>query len=149
VLSARTKHLPGPHAWIGQHESERLTDHWERLGFASLSAMENFIADTPLGPLAEKVRFLVSGRAFAAWRKHPYGMPRDLQKRFLEVWKSARNPRLFPEGTRGFIRLARVFGTLPTAWVLRRLRNRPYRELATIDAAEFTRMRRAVPPPAN
>jgi glycosyltransferase involved in cell wall biosynthesis len=147
VMEAKVCRIPGPHAIVGQHQTGRLTDHWEKLGVAALSVMENFIADTPSGPLAERTRAAVSARAFDAWRRQPHGMPQSLQKRYLAVWRAARSATHEGEGTLLFRRLARLFGALPLAWVLRRVRNASYTKIQTMDTATLQELIRNNPPP--
>ena len=149
VLSARVRHLPGPHAWVGRHEGARLTDHWERLGIASLSVMEHFIADSPEGPHRDEARARVSARAFESWRRHPHGMPQAFQRRFLKVWQTARDVRRFPEGAGSFNKLARLFGAYPAALLLRRLRNPSYAKIRTMDGATLSQLLKETPVPTE
>lgn len=147
VHPGRVRRLPGPHAIVGQHSRGRITDRWERLGVASLSVMEHFFADPPAGPRLREARARVSANAFAAWRRHPWGMPPALQRRFLRVWRAGRDPALAPEGTAGFRRLASLVGALPAAWLLRRLRNPAYRRIRTLDARALDALLASTPSP--
>lgn len=147
VLPVRVRRIPGALAIVGQHGHGRLTDHWERLGLASLSVMEHFLADTPPGPHAAEARARVSANAFAAWRRHPHGMPLAIQRRYLRAWRRARDPRLLPEGGPFFLRLSRLLGALPAAWILRRLRNPSYKRIRTLDRGALAALLAANPPP--
>lgn len=73
IRAARVVKVPGPHALIGRHPGERLTDHWERLGVASLAVMEDFARACPAGPDTAAARQLVAEKAFGSWRR----LPRD------------------------------------------------------------------------
>ena len=147
VRPARVRRLPGPHAIVGRHDRGRITDHWERLCVASLCVMEQFLADTPEGPLRAEARARVSANAFEAWRRHPRGMPIALQRRFLRAWRAGRDHRVAPVGTPSFQRLASVVGALPAAWLLRCLRNKSYAAIRTLSPAGLAALIRSNPPP--
>lgn len=147
VLSAKTKHLSGPHSIVGQHSGERLTDHWEKLGIASLAVMEHFIADTPPGPESDRARGMVAFRALSAWRRLPHGMPRGFQSRYISVWRAGRHSAKFAAGSPTFERMAALLGTLPLAWALRRWRNASYRSIRTMSSGEFRQLMEQTPAP--
>lgn len=148
VIPITIKRIPGPHAIVGRHPQGRLTDQWEKLGIASLSVMEHFIADTPPGPLAAAARSLVAARAFGSWRRQPCGMPRDLQKRYLKLWRTARTAATSSGDTASFRAAARLFGALPVAWLLRRMRNASYPSIRTLDERTLRELMQTTPPPA-
>ncbi|MBI4623777.1 MAG: glycosyltransferase family 2 protein [Verrucomicrobia bacterium] len=145
----RVVHVPGPRAIIGQHPDARLTNHWERLGVASLAIMEAFARTCPTDTLeAGRARQLVGEKAFRAWRRLPRGFSPEFCARTLAVWrKLAVEPQLSCLGGRGFQALARLFGPVAAGRLLRQLQNRPYAGSRTMNDADFDALLRTLPPP--
>ena len=141
-------YVPGPLAIIGQHSDARLTNHWERLGVASLAVMEAFARTCPVdSPAARQARLLVGEKAFRSWRGLPRGFSPEFALRTLGLWRNltggARTPGL---GGRIFQTLARLLGPLAAARLLRRSRAVPYEKLRTMTDEEFASLLAVIPP---
>ncbi len=145
---ARIVKVSGAHTICGRHPGGRLTDHWEKLGVASLAVMEAFARTCPDTPAAARARQLVAEKAFRSWRRLPRGFSAEFCARELGVWKklsrSHRNNRL---GGPGFQNLARLLGPLNAGRILRRWQNQPYNACRTLDDATFKRFLAALPAP--
>lgn len=132
-LGARAEKVAGPHTIVGQHPGARLTNHWEKLGVASLAVMEAFARNCPDTPAAARARELVAEKAFAAWRRLPRGFSAEFEARLLAVWRTlAPRPRLAALGGRGFQAVARVIGPERAGRALRRLQNGDYAACRTM-----------------
>lgn len=143
----RVIHVSGPRAIIGQHPDSRLTNHWERLGVASLAVMEAFARNCPSDtPLARRARHLVGGKAFRSWRALPRGFSSEFCRREVAVWRQLSGDRVDPARSgRGFRILATFFGPLAVARLLR-LRNPPYARCRTLDDAALAALLAQLPP---
>jgi hypothetical protein len=143
----RVVHVPGPHTIVGIHPGARLTNHWEKLGAASLAVMEAFVRTCPSTPETARARQLVGEAAFRSWRRLPRDFSPEFSARLLAVWRrlAARNsPAL---GGRGFRALARLLGPVLAAKLLHRVQGRPYAESRTMDDTTFAALLAALPPP--
>ncbi len=145
----RVVYVPGPRAIIGQHPDARLTNHWERLGAASLAVMEAFARTCPNDtPSARRARHLVGEKAFGSWRRLPRGFSGEFGDRTLALWRTltggARTPAL---GGGLFQTLARVLGPVGAARLLHRFRAGPYEACRTMTDADFARLLATLPPP--
>ncbi|MBI5692649.1 MAG: glycosyltransferase family 2 protein [Verrucomicrobia bacterium] len=146
---AHVEYVPGPRAIIGQHPETRLTNHWEKLGIASLAVMEAFAracpADTPGG---RRARQLAGEKAFRAWRALPWDFSPEFTDRLLGVWRRLTAETCTPAlGGTGYQWLARVLGPVGAARLLRRLRHHRYEAIRTLDDATLDNLLRALPPP--
>ncbi len=146
---ARVIHVPGLLAIIGQHPGVRLTNHWEKLGIASLAVMEAFARTCPADtPAARRARQLVGEKAFGSWRRLPLGFSAEFANRTLRVWRSLAGGVATPAlGGGVFLRLADVFGPVFAARILHRIQGRRYDGCRTMTDAEFDRLLGALPPP--
>jgi hypothetical protein len=144
----RVVKVPGPHTIGGRHPGARLTDHWEKLGVASLAVMEAFARTCPATPSAAEARQLVAEKVFGSWRRLPRGFSPEFCARELAVWRrlSSRH-RLSRLGGPVFQNLARLLGPLNAGRLFRRWQNRPYATCRTLDDAALTRLLAALPPP--
>ena len=146
---ARVVHVPGPRAIVGQHPDVRLTNHWERLGIASLAVMEAFARTCPADPSAARhARRLVGEKAFASWRRLPRGFSPAFAARTLALWRTLTGGVLTPALGGGlFQKLATVLGPVGAARVLHRFQAAPYATCRTLSDAEFARLLATLPPP--
>lgn len=145
----RVVYVPGPRAIIGQHPDARLTNHWEKLGVASLAVMEAFARTCPVDtPAALRARRLVGEKAFASWRRLPRGFSPEFGERTLNLWRhlaaDSRSPVL---GGRLFQSLARLLGPVTAARLLHRIQAGPYERCRTLSDTDFARLLAALPPP--
>jgi hypothetical protein len=139
LTPAQIVKIDAPLTLVGVHGEGRFSDHWERLGVASLGVMETFIAGAPRTAETEAARRIVGERAFLSWRKLPRRFSLEFERRLLAIWRQA--PAGDPARLGGplFRVLARILGPLPAGRVLR-LRNAPYSGIRTIDAGELARL---------
>ena len=145
----RVTYVPGSRAIIGQHADARLTNHWEKLGVASLAVMEAFARTCPTDtPQARQARLLVGEKAFGSWRRLPRGFSRDFRHRTLNLWRSLTDGACTPQlGGRVFQSLACALGPVSAARLLHRIQAGPYESCRTMTDDDFTRMLAAIPPP--
>lgn len=146
---ARVVYVRGPLAIIGQHPDARLTNHWERLGVASLAVMEAFARTCPVDtPAACRARQLVGEKAFGTWRRLPRGFSPVFSARTLQLWRTlsggVRTPAL---GGGLFQALARLLGPVGAARLLHRLRAGSYASCRTMPDADFVQLLSSLPPP--
>jgi hypothetical protein len=128
---ARYVRTPGCYAVIGDHPGPRLTNHWERQGIAAATLMQCFLARCPELPYSALARQLVGRIAFRGWRALPPGFPREIADVRLAIWRSTTAPREC-EGGRGYRLASAVLGQVATARLLKRLRQKPYAQIATM-----------------
>jgi hypothetical protein len=146
--AARVLKVAGPHTIIGRHPGARLTDHWEKLGVASLAVMEAFARTCPDTPATQHARQLVAEKAFLSWRRLPRGFSAEFCRRELAVWRRlslARRPARL--GGPLFQRLARVLGPVIAGRLLRRWQNQSYTACRTLDDDTLARLLAALPAP--
>ncbi|MFA6286233.1 MAG: glycosyltransferase family 2 protein [Opitutaceae bacterium] len=145
----RVVRVPGPHTIIGAHPGARLTNHWERLGVASLAVMEAFARGCPADtPEARRARELLGQAAFKSWRRLSPDFSPEFQARELSLFhRLLPDPRLSALGGRGFQLLACALGPVNAARLLKRWQNSPYETGRTMDDAAFQRLLAALPPP--
>lgn len=140
--------VAGAHTIIGHHPGARLTNHWEKLGVASLAVMEAFMRACPVGEETRRVRELVANRAFNSWRRLPYDFSREFDRRMIGIWR--RGPRSVTNRLGGtwFARLARIVGPEAAGRAFRRLRGQPYHRCRTVaDSALVDSWLSGLPPP--
>lgn len=145
-LGARVVKTRGPHTIIGQHPGARLTNHWEKLGVASLAVMEAFARNCPDTPAAAAARQLVAEKAFGAWRRLPRGFSPEFSARLLAVWRTlSRDVRLERLGGRSFQLAARVVGPARAATWFRRWQNGDYAGCRTMSDTEVAALLAQLP----
>lgn len=144
----RVIRVPGPHTIIGGHSGTRLTNHWERLGVASLAVMEAFARSCPDDtPETRYARRLIGEVAFQSWRKLPLDFSAEFMARELALSRRLLpSPQLSDLGGRGFQLLARLFGLERAARLLKRIQTEPYKKIRTLDDAEFMKILAQLPP---
>ena len=143
----RAVRVPGPHTIIGSHQGVRLTNHWEKLGAASLAVMEAFVRHCPKDAEAARARQLVGEAAFRSWRRLPRDFSAEFCERTLAIWRRLA-PGNSPVLGGGFFQMiARVLGPERAGRILRRLQVRPYAQSRTMSDADFEQLLRALPPP--
>ncbi len=140
-------HVPRAHSIIGRHPGIRLTDHWEKLGVASLAVMEAFARHCPDLPESARARRLVGEKAFRSWRALPRDFSPEFSERLVGLWR-----RLAPGpspalGGRGFQALSRLTGPERAARMLRRFQAGSYKRCRTMSDTEFAHLLHALPPP--
>ena len=146
VRPGRAVRVPGPHTIVGSHPGARLTNHWEKLGAASLAVMEAFARACPATPEAARARRLAGEVAFRSWRRLPRDFSPEFCARQLAIWRKLA-PGYSPALGGGFFRLlARALDPERVGRILRRLQARPYAESRTMSDAEFAQLLRALPP---
>lgn len=147
--SARIVHVAGAPAIIGQHADARLTNHWEKLGVASLGVMESFARSVPATPEHARVLRLVGEKAFAAWRRLPRGFSPVFEDRMLDVWSrlTAGHRDGAALGGRAFQLTSRLLGPVQAGRLFRRWQNQDYASCRTLSDGEFSALLAQLPPP--
>ena len=145
---ARVVKCPGL-ALVGRHPGPRLTNHWEKLGVASLAVQEAFARTCPLGsPEGREARALAAAKTFLAWRRLPRGFSAEFSRRLLAIWKHSPAPaevRLL--GGKSFLALARLLGAERAARLLHRFQAGPYSACRTLDDNALEALLARLPPP--
>ncbi len=140
----RVVKVPGFHTWVGTHPASRLTNHWEKLGLASLSVMEAFSLSCPRAPETQSARRLVGEAAFRAWRRLPRGFSRDFERRLLTIWRQLA-PGFSPALGGGlFASIARVVGSECAGRLFRQWQAPSYKHCRTLDPATLDALRREI-----
>lgn len=146
LQSGRAIRVAGPHTIVGSHEGARLTNHWEKLGAASLAVMEAFARACPTTTEAALARRLVGEVAFRSWRRLPRDFSPEFCERQLAIWRRLA-PGFSPAlGGKSFQFIARAIGTERAGRLLRRRQARPYAESRTMSDADFAKLLSALPP---
>jgi glycosyltransferase involved in cell wall biosynthesis len=143
---ARVLRVPGPDAVVGVHPGARLTNHWERLGAASLAVMEAFARTVPDTPATADARRRVAARAFGAWRRLPRDFAPEFGARLLRVWRRLGSPRR-ELGGRNFQMAALALGPERAGRWFRWRQAQPYSASRTMSDASFAALLGALPPP--
>jgi len=135
-------------ALIGRHTGPRLTNHWERLGIASLAVQEAFSRSAPCDtPEAREARARFAAKAFISWRALPRDFSPAFASRQLALFKNSFAPPPLAElGGPVFRAVARALGPV-TAGRLFKRRNRPYATCRTVDDATLAELLAQLPPP--
>lgn len=147
VFPATAVKVDGPHTIVGSHPGARLTNHWERLGIASLAVMEAFARNCPDSPTTAAARQLVAEKAFGAWRRLPRGFSREFDARLLGVWRKLdrrHDPAALGGGS--FRTAARLLGPALAGRLFRRLQNGPYAGCRTMPDTDVARLLAQLPP---
>jgi hypothetical protein len=145
---ARVVHVPGPHAIIGSHPGARLTNHWEKLGVASLAVQEAFARTCPPGPQSAYARQLVAEKAFAAWRRLPRNFSPEFRSRQLNLWRRLHGKSCPAKlGGRSFAQIARILGPIAAGKLFRAFQATDYARIRTLDDAAFSQLLSALPSP--
>jgi len=133
--------VAGAHTVIGRHPGPRLTDHWEKLGVASLAVMEAFARTCPATPETVVARQLVAEKAFGSWRRLPRGFSPEFCARQLAVWRQlSTGRRLDRLGGGQFQKIARLLGPLTAGRILRQWQGQPYATCRTLTDTELARL---------
>ena len=142
--------VPGCHTIVGVHPGTRLTNHWEKLGVASLAVMEAFARTCPETPDAACARQRVAEKAFASWRRLPRGFPSEFCSRELAVWRQLdRGGDRGKIGGSGFRAFARIFGSVWAGRLLALVQNGRYADCRTLDDAALQQLLGTLPPPGR
>ena len=142
----RVRYVPGPRAIVGQHPEARLTNHWERLGVASLAVMEAFARTCPADLSGSTTaRRLVGAKAFQAWRRLPAGFSPEFCERLLGVWRRLPRAELPALGGGVFVPVARLLGPVRAARLFHAFQSVPYDTIRTMTDAQLTQLLRTLP----
>jgi hypothetical protein len=145
---ARVRYIPGLHTLCGRHASIRLSNHWERLGIASLAVLEAFARTAPRGTAtADEARQLACEASFRAWRALPKGVPAAFADRLLAASRRLGEPRAHQVGSDSFRALASIVGPLVAARLIQLRRRTAYADVRTLSAEEFAGQLGALPSP--
>jgi hypothetical protein len=144
---ARVVKVPGFFTLIGSHEEARLTNHWERLGVASLAVMEAFARSVPDKPATAESRQRVGDKAFVSWRRLPRGFSPEICARHLSLWRRLSSGQTDQITGQNFARLARLIGPVNAGRLFRLWQNKPYREVRTVTDSGLEEMLGKLPVP--
>ncbi|MGL5080944.1 MAG: glycosyltransferase family 2 protein [Microcoleaceae cyanobacterium] len=129
------------HYTVGtQHNEDRFTQHWERLGVASLALMLEFIKNCPNNEKTLTARQYIGECAFISWRRLPNHFNSIFESKILAVWKSSpklSNSRL---GGKNFQLLTKAIGVENAGRVLRYFQRPSYSKIRTINETELRQL---------
>ncbi len=129
--------VDAPLTAIGQHDENRYSSHWEKLGVASLRLMEDFLAACPATPATSAARTAIGECAFVSWRRLPRDFHSEFGSRLLALWRSTPRGPLSRLGEKRFVQLARCLGPEFAARLLRHIRGHTYASCRTLDDREY------------
>ncbi len=136
-------------ALVGRHPGPRLTNHWERLGVASLAVQEAFARTCPLDTAeGREARSLAAAKALAAWRRLPRGFSPEFSRRLFALWR--RSPAPAPRellGGRAFLAAAALLGAPAAARLFHRIQAGPYSACRTVDDDTLSALLARLPSP--
>lgn len=134
-------------ALVGEHQSARLTNHWERLAVASLAVQEAFARHTPADTAAAQAAHVCfAAKAFQSWRRLPRNFSPEFSQRQLSLYRTSHiKPPHDQLGGRVFSSVATLLGPI-LAGKLFRLRNDPYESCRTITDDVLTQLINRLPP---
>ncbi len=148
VLPARVVHVPGAHTWIGTHPGVRLTNHWERMGIASLGMLEAFCRSSGIDTAQfRRARHLAGEAAFRAWRALPTGFSTEFSTRLLAVSQRLGMRPTAEMGSPAFCLAANVLGRVRTARLAALLKPRKYSSVRTMSDVDFQDQLSRLPAP--
>lgn len=133
IHPVRFRKVPGHLAVWGESASERVTNHWEPLGFSSTVLRESFVRRCPVHPDTEAARMTLARITFMGWRQLPRGMPSGFAERQLAIFQQLPRPPLERLGGGWFGVLARMMGPVRAANVLRWVQRPKYESIRTIE----------------
>lgn len=140
IHPAKVVKINAPLTLPGQHGETRYSQHWERLGYASLGVMESFQQHCPVTSATQAARRLLGECAFISWRRLPRGFDATYSQQLLALWRAAPEHEKMNLGGPLFRALALFLGPVGAGKLLR-LRNANYSEIRTVDDAELIRLR--------
>ena len=120
-----------------QHNDERFTQHWEKLGIASLALMSVFIKNCPKNEDTLKVREQVGECAFMSWRRLPTHFNQTFENMMLNIWRNSPKTSCSRLGGRNFKLLAKIVGVENAAYILRWIQRPNYSKIKTVSESEL------------
>ncbi len=130
----------GWHTLVGRHSGARITNHWERMGFAATALITEFFRACGRKAVSGPARQIMASCVFHSWRALPYDYAPALQAHLLKLWRLAPRPAQAVFGGKGFTSLARLCGPVGAGRILRRLRGHNYTSCRTIDEDELQQL---------
>lgn len=136
-FSAKIIKIDEPLTIIIHHSEERLTNFWERLGLCALSIQLSFSKSYPKkAPFSAEACTQVGRAAFNTFRGLPSDIYWPFQNAFIATWENlGRTSDL--GGGKYFNFLSKILGYKSSALLLKRLSNKKYDLIRTIDQAEL------------
>ena len=129
--------VDGPHTVCINHNEERITNHWERLGLCALTLQLNFVKHHPKDtPFSDDACRFVGKAAFNTYRGLPYNIYAPFQKAFIKIWK-ALGKTTHVGGGKYFNLASKIIGPEVYANLYRRISNNKYEPIRTIDQNEL------------
>lgn len=127
----------GHYSIFVEHDQARLTNHWEKLGVASLILMSEFMRNCPDRNSTIEPRRQVGESAFMAWRRLPRNFNPQFERTMLHLWQTAPKGDLQNLGGRGFQQLSQFIGIQNAAMLLRYLQRPRYAKIRTLSHSEL------------
>lgn len=137
---AHIEKVDGHYSIYGEHDLDRYTNHWEKLGVASLSLMWTFFLNCPRKESTLEARQFVGECALISWRRLPRNFHADFERTMLEIWENAPKGDLNALGGKLFQTLAKVIGVSLAASCLRRLQRPDYATIRTMNSEELNEL---------
>ncbi len=135
----RVQKVDGHFSIYVNHESERLSNRWEKLGVPALGITLVFALRCPEGPDTLAARTALGVAAFNGYRRLPRRFHADYEWLTLDIFRTAPQPASLTRlGGRQFARLAALFGATWAARLLRWVQCGNYLGCQTISRDELT-----------
>ncbi|MCB0334941.1 MAG: glycosyltransferase family 2 protein [Bdellovibrionales bacterium] len=120
--AARIAHIPKTFAIVGDHQEMRYTQHWEKLGIASILLQQAFLEQCFAVNLASKYRIFLAESAYLSWRKLPRAIPKKFEDAQYKIFERADVGQLKDVGGPVFRLIAFFLGNNAASKVLKWLR---------------------------
>ncbi|MBC8039398.1 MAG: glycosyltransferase family 2 protein [Opitutaceae bacterium] len=139
-LPARIAKIDASLTAAGPHEDARYSQHWEKLGVASLLVAESFQRACPHSEPTHAARKLAGEVAFSSWRRLPADYHTEFALRHLALWRLAPHGSVDALGGRFFVITARLLGPVFAGKLLKRIFGHTYASCRTLNDAELMRL---------
>ncbi len=146
VFPAKIVHIAQPLTVVSNHEEERITRHWERLGVASLALGLLFLQNCPKNESTQEALRLLGENTFSAFRRLPHHFHPEFNTKMISLWKGCPKGDLSTLGGNTFQLLATIVGPITAAKIMQRFQRPHYDKLRTISSEELESLMATLPP---
>ena len=134
---ARVVKVDGPLTIVSAHSENRITQHWERLGVASLALMRALHEECRTHSFDSEVQALLGESAFRTWRRLPRRFHAAFEEELLRIWRESPTVPISSLGGEKFQLLAKYIGIEQAAKILRFVQRPLYSKIQTIPRKEL------------
>lgn len=134
---AKITKVNGYYSIYGEHEEERYTNHWEKLGVASLALALTFIKNCPVNESTFEARRITGECALIGWRRLPKNFDLNFENKVLEIWQKSPQSNLENLGGKIFQTIAKIIGIRNAASIFRYFQRPDYSKIQTVTNEEL------------